>query len=143
IRSTFETHQGLSFHFSDIVLNHEQKIKAMLLRKESSYATPSSRIMTSPTKPVKKPAYEMIVFSHLRWDFVYQRPQHLISRLSKTRKTLFIEEPIGKDPNQSIGYELEAVSPSLSVPSPIVDEIYGFHKILCQLQNQDISIAWF
>lgn len=115
----------------------------MLLRKESSYATPSSRIMTSPTKPVKKPAYEMIVFSHLRWDFVYQRPQHLISRLSKTRKTLFIEEPIGKGPNQSIGYEIEVVSSTLSVLKPKVDTIYDIHKILRQLQIQEIPIAWF
>ena len=115
----------------------------MLLRKESSYATPSSRIMTSPTKPVKKPAYEMIVFSHLRWDFVYQRPQHLISRLSKTRKTLFIEEPIGKGPNQSIGYEIEVVSPTLSVLKPKVDTIYDIHKILRQLQIQEVPIAWF
>ena len=24
----------------------------------------------------------IVVFSHLRWDFVYQRPQHLLSRLA-------------------------------------------------------------
>ena len=23
----------------------------------------------------------LVVFSHLRWDFVFQRPQHLLSRL--------------------------------------------------------------
>ena len=26
----------------------------------------------------------IVVFSHLRWDFVYQRPQHLLSRLART-----------------------------------------------------------
>src|SRR5215213_7626920 len=36
----------------------------------------------------------IVTFSHLRWDFVYQRPQQLLSRLSKTRPVLFIEEPI-------------------------------------------------
>ncbi len=36
----------------------------------------------------------IIVFSHLRWDFVYQRPQHLLSRLAKHRRIIFIEEPI-------------------------------------------------
>ncbi|TFW07264.1 glycosyltransferase family 1 protein [Oxalobacteraceae bacterium OM1] len=35
----------------------------------------------------------LIVFSHLGWDFVYQRPQHLLSRLSKHYRILFIEEP--------------------------------------------------
>ena len=34
------------------------------------------------------------MFSHLRWDFVYQRPQHLLSRLAKNRPVLVIEEPI-------------------------------------------------
>ena len=37
---------------------------------------------------------DLICFSHLRWDFVYQRPQHLLSRLSKTFNVFFIEEPV-------------------------------------------------
>lgn len=36
---------------------------------------------------------DLIVLSHLRWDFVWQRPQHLISRLAKARRTWFVEEP--------------------------------------------------
>jgi UDP-galactopyranose mutase len=36
---------------------------------------------------------DLIVFSHLRWDFVYQRPQHLLSRLAAGRRVLFLEEP--------------------------------------------------
>ncbi len=36
----------------------------------------------------------LIVFSHLRWDFVYQRPQHLLSRLAKHYEVLFVEEPL-------------------------------------------------
>ncbi len=36
---------------------------------------------------------ELVVLSHLPWDFVWQRPQHLISRLSQGRRTWFIEEP--------------------------------------------------
>lgn len=36
----------------------------------------------------------VIVFSHLRWDFVYQRPQHLMSRLSRHWRVVFIEEPM-------------------------------------------------
>jgi UDP-galactopyranose mutase len=35
----------------------------------------------------------LIVFSHLRWDFVYQRPQHLLSRLARHWRILFVEEP--------------------------------------------------
>ncbi len=36
---------------------------------------------------------DTICFSHLRWDFVYQRPQHLMTRLSKKKRVFFIEEP--------------------------------------------------
>src|SRR3954451_6974595 len=36
----------------------------------------------------------IITFSHLRWDFVYQRPQHLLSRLASRHRVIFIEEPV-------------------------------------------------
>ena len=36
----------------------------------------------------------LVVFSHLRWDFVYQRPQHVLSRIAATRPVIFIEEPV-------------------------------------------------
>ncbi|HEX8071686.1 MAG TPA: glycosyltransferase family 1 protein [Pyrinomonadaceae bacterium] len=37
---------------------------------------------------------DLVVLSHLRWDFVYQRPQHLLSRCAKRRRVFFVEEPI-------------------------------------------------
>lgn len=37
---------------------------------------------------------DLICFSHLRWDFVYQRPQHLLSRAARDRRVFFIEEPV-------------------------------------------------
>jgi UDP-galactopyranose mutase len=36
-----------------------------------------------------------VCFSHLRWDFVFQRPQHLMTRFAKGRHVIFWEEPIG------------------------------------------------
>ena len=36
----------------------------------------------------------LICFSHLRWEFVYQRPQHLLSRAAKTHDVIFFEEPV-------------------------------------------------
>ena len=35
----------------------------------------------------------LIVHSHLRWDFVWQRPQQVLSRIAGTRDVLFVEEP--------------------------------------------------
>jgi UDP-galactopyranose mutase len=37
---------------------------------------------------------DLVCLSHLRWDFVYQRPQHLLSRCAKQRRVFFVEEPI-------------------------------------------------
>lgn len=36
----------------------------------------------------------LIVFSHLRWDFVYQRPQHLLSHMARIHPVIYIEEPV-------------------------------------------------
>lgn len=41
--------------------------------------------------------YDLICLSHLRWDFVYQRPQHLMSRFAKNQRVFFVEEPIFTD----------------------------------------------
>ncbi|HXH75516.1 MAG TPA: glycosyltransferase family 1 protein [Bacteriovoracaceae bacterium] len=37
---------------------------------------------------------DLLVFSHLRWDFVFQRPQHLLSRFAKYRRVFYFEEPV-------------------------------------------------
>ena len=36
----------------------------------------------------------MVCFSHLRWDFVFQRPQHLVSRLVRGNHVIYWEEPV-------------------------------------------------
>ncbi|HJY27928.1 MAG TPA: glycosyltransferase family 1 protein [Pyrinomonadaceae bacterium] len=37
---------------------------------------------------------DLVCFSHLRWDFVFQRPQHLLTRCARERRVFFVEEPI-------------------------------------------------
>lgn len=37
---------------------------------------------------------EIVCFSHLRWDFVFQRPQHLLTRLADHFRIYYIEEPV-------------------------------------------------
>jgi glycosyltransferase involved in cell wall biosynthesis len=37
---------------------------------------------------------ELVVLSHLRWDWVWQRPQHLVSRVGHGRRVWFVEEPV-------------------------------------------------
>jgi glycosyltransferase involved in cell wall biosynthesis len=37
---------------------------------------------------------DLICLSHLRWNFVFQRPQHLMTRCSRERRVFFVEEPV-------------------------------------------------
>jgi UDP-galactopyranose mutase len=37
---------------------------------------------------------DLVCFSHLRWNFVFQRPQHLLTRFAKKQRVFFIEEPV-------------------------------------------------
>lgn len=41
--------------------------------------------------------YPILVHSHLRWDWVWQRPQQFLSRLAKRHPVLFVEEALAKD----------------------------------------------
>ncbi|MBD0333137.1 MAG: glycosyltransferase family 1 protein, partial [Chitinophagaceae bacterium] len=41
--------------------------------------------------------FDLICFSHLRWNFVYQRPQHLLGRFAQHTRVFFVEEPVFHD----------------------------------------------
>jgi beta-glucosidase/6-phospho-beta-glucosidase/beta-galactosidase/glycosyltransferase involved in cell wall biosynthesis len=63
--------------------------------------------------------YGIVVFSHLRWGFVWQRPQQFLSRFAKKHQILFIEEPFfdlaeGKEPELSF----HQVMPHVTVATP-------------------------
>lgn len=49
----------------------------------------TGRISSNPVS-----SFPLICFSHLRWDFVFQRPQHLMTRFARERRVIFWEEPV-------------------------------------------------
>jgi UDP-galactopyranose mutase len=55
----------------------------------------------------------LLVFSHLRWDFVYQRPQHVLSRLARHWRVIYVEEPMHRPGNPTT--EIKQVAPGLEV----------------------------
>jgi UDP-galactopyranose mutase len=55
-------------------------------------AEPSANDPAAPT---------LICFSHLRWDFVFQRPQHLMSRFAREMTVIFWEEPVDIGRNET------------------------------------------
>jgi glycosyltransferase involved in cell wall biosynthesis len=42
-------------------------------------------------------AHDVICLSHLRWDLVFQRPQHLLGRCARDRRVFYVEEPMVDD----------------------------------------------
>jgi len=48
--------------------------------------------------PATLPAgLDVVCLCHLRWDFVFQRPQHLMTRFGSERRVFLIEEPVFTD----------------------------------------------
>jgi glycosyltransferase involved in cell wall biosynthesis len=45
------------------------------------------------SRKIHEDNYPIVVHSHLRWDWVWQRPQQFLSRLSKKHRILFVEAP--------------------------------------------------
>jgi UDP-galactopyranose mutase len=54
----------------------------------------------------------IVCLSHLRWDFVFQRPQHLMSRFAATRPVLFFEEPLPAEVGAAMGVDLRTCADS-------------------------------
>jgi glycosyltransferase involved in cell wall biosynthesis len=89
----------------------------------------------------KNQKYDMIVFCHLRWDFVYQRPQHIISRFANDLRVLFVEEPM----HASEGVNpLRILSDNLHVLQPNISDIKELPTLLVEIIGKDATpIAWF
>ncbi|MBB4004646.1 glycosyltransferase family 1 protein [Aurantimonas endophytica] len=58
----------------------------------------------------------LVCFSHLRWDFVYQRPQHILSRASKEYQVIFVEEPIFENVSEPYIRRTERAGVTVAVP---------------------------
>lgn len=66
--------------------------------------------------------YDILVFSHLRWNSVTQRPQHIMRRLSNKYTILFVEEPDGLAA-ESDGrlFSLEEANNNLKIFTPHIE----------------------
>ena len=92
--------------------------------------------------------YDLICFSHLRWDFVFQRPQHLLTRFARDHRVFFIEEPIFGDdgPRFEISKRdggLNVVTPHLPQGSDIDAVMNDLVSELKRDQNIERHIIWF
>lgn len=93
----------------------------------------------------------LIVFCHLRWDFVFQRPQHLMTRLAEHYDILFVEEPVYSEGQAYL--KKTAVAPNITVCQPHTaihapgfhdDQIPTLQTLLADLVPEgEQPVVWF
>jgi UDP-galactopyranose mutase len=91
---------------------------------------------------------DLICFSHLRWNFVYQRPNHLMSLCSSERRVFFFEEPNTDEGHPPLA--VREVSPNLYVVTPGLKPRQNAGAVqkqalleLCRDHGIDMPITWF
>ena len=66
----------------------------MALQEKSISGNPArAASIIAPAAFGRRGGDTLICFSHLRWDFVFQRPQHLMTRFAQDRRVIVFEEP--------------------------------------------------
>jgi UDP-galactopyranose mutase len=73
------------------------RITALQDKFPASKAPRSTSSIIAPAAFGHRGGDTLICFSHLRWDFVFQRPQHLMTRFAKDRRVIVFEEPVAAD----------------------------------------------
>ncbi|HEV7620021.1 MAG TPA: NAD(P)-binding protein [Burkholderiaceae bacterium] len=148
------------WHYSglwDVRKDGDEKFRRILSQPYAAALRQAQRLtgqfcpsyMPSERQGDRMPA--IIVFSHLRWDFVCQRPQHLMSRLAEYYPVVFVEEPIFDE--QESRWEISNPVPNVFVCQPHTSiAMPGFHddqlpqlrKLMRQLvADYDDHIVWF
>jgi UDP-galactopyranose mutase len=100
---------------------------------------------------VSQPLPDLVCFSHLRWDFVFQRPQHLLTRFGNKIRVFFVEEPIFDSPEPRMDVSSRGERLWIAVPhlpgGRAPEEIEAMQQQLVDqlLKDQEIKhyIAWY
>ncbi|HKB70781.1 MAG TPA: glycosyltransferase [Thermoanaerobaculia bacterium] len=98
--------------------------------------------------------FPVVVHSHLRWSFVWQRPQQIHSRLARRHRVLFVEEPAPGTGAPRL--EISEPWPNVVVAQPVLPETSGDdtataereRAVVSLLRNQrpagfDRAVHWF
>ncbi len=84
---------------------------------------------------------DILCLSHLRWDFVYQRPQHLMSRFARGQHVFFVEEPIFTD--ETTRLEISQREDNLSVVVPHISNTDRERQTVEEIQRQLLDKLFF
>lgn len=82
--------------------------------------------------------YDIVCVSHLRWNFVFQRPQHLMSRAAQKRKVIFLEEPVyevGSKPHLASYQDGMVTVATPHLPQELAENAEAGHLVRYLLNN--------
>ena len=92
----------------------------------------------------------LFCFSHLRWDFVWQRPQHLLTRAAQTYDVFFFEEPVRdvqepvlemRTSPEGVHVAIPHLPADLDEPAPVVLEAAQRHATLGHLCRRSAGLG--
>lgn len=88
---------------------------------------------------------DVVCFSHLRWNFVFQRPQHLLSRWAKEARVFYIEEPVfGNFESNFLKTIYSSENPGITTITPHLKDTLGENEINNYLKNAvNEIIKWY
>lgn len=132
------------------IISPKQRKTKRSQQVETQSSSTSLLNLTSSNKKVQstetfQDTPDIVCLSHLRWNFVYQRPQHLLSRCAQGKRVFFIEEAIFSEeplarldvsedsngvvvvvPHLPQGLSEEAINADLQV---LIDSLFAEHNI--------------
>lgn len=81
---------------------------------------------------------DIVCLSHLRWDLVYQRPQHLMERAARERRVFYVEEPIWDSDSPRLHVSDRPGGVKVVVPH-LPDHLSGTEA---EQQHSDLLLEW-
>jgi UDP-galactopyranose mutase len=61
---------------------------------------------------------DILCLSHLRWDYVFQRPHHLMTRFAREQRVFYFEEPELDAPDPYLSIRPDSRTPALRIVTP-------------------------
>jgi glycosyltransferase involved in cell wall biosynthesis len=108
--------------------------------------------IVAPPMPLEPGSRDVLIcFSHLRWNFVYQRPQHLLRRATRRYEVFFWEEPVfGEEREAWLDRTMSEEGVEILVPrlphrdweQAIIVQRRLLDQFLSQLSNEP-SVLWY
>jgi UDP-galactopyranose mutase len=109
--------------------------------KNTDIAVVGAKAPADAAKPL------LLCFSHLRWDFVFQRPQQVMSRLAEQYRVIFWQEPVrgerdGLERRRLSDWDVEVVTPLFRDAEPDDTALRAALETLLSETGRP-AIAWY